>query len=133
FTLSTAATSNTLSVLLPPGFGGRALVSVQVDGAAAQPADFEVAGRTLARIGVEAGRHTLAARDSSAAAPPTVVLVAPPTAVPSAPTSQSADRAPPPPGAIDVSAILWATIAVVVVVLAVVVAVMAGRGRPRRR
>jgi hypothetical protein len=126
FTLSTAATSNTLSILLPPSFGGQPLESVQVDGAATQPTDFEVAGRKLALVAVKAGKHTFEVRYPGQQAAPTAA--APPAAPTSAPSSTSS----PAPSVAGVPAVFWA-IVVVVVVLVAVVAFVIGRGRSGRR
>ena len=135
FTLDTAATSNTLSILLPPSFGGQPLEAVRVDGAAAQPADFEVAGRRLALVAVKAGKHTFEVQfpgqpASPTPAPATATPEAPTTATPEAPTNAPTSTASPSLG--GVPAIFWAIVAVVVVLTAVV-AFVVGRGRSGRR
>jgi hypothetical protein len=146
FTLSTAATSNTLSVLLPPTFSRGSLEGVQVDGAPAQLTDFEVSGRKLALVAVKAGKHTYEVRYSGQQAAPTAAPTAPeiptvaseistvvptlpspdvPTSVPASGISPSLPQASVPP-------IFWA-IAAVVIVLVAVVAFLVGRGRSSRR
>jgi hypothetical protein len=127
FTLNTAATSNTLSILLPPSFGGQPLESVQVDGAAAKPTDFEVAGRKLALVDVKAGKHTFEVRYpgqqvATAPVPPTATAGAL-AATPSSTSSPSLGGVP---------AVFWAIVAVVLVLVAIV-AFVAGRGRSGRR
>jgi hypothetical protein len=144
FTLSTAATSNTLSVLLPPTFGGRPLAEVQVDGAAAQPIDFEVSGRKLALVDVKAGEHSFDVHYSgqqALTAVPTQPAPEAPTAVPTLPaptaatptaasTAPSGATAAPAQG--SVPPVFWA-IGVVTIVLVAVVSFIVGRGRSGRR
>jgi hypothetical protein len=147
--LNTAATSNTLSILLPPAFGGQAIESVQVDGAARQPIDFDVAGRTLALVDVDAGKHSFEVhylRQQATSPPaPTAVVTMPASAATGAPTAAAATAVPsaapsavptnvaqPAPATVGVSPILWAIVAVVVLLVAVV-AFLVGRGRSGRR
>jgi hypothetical protein len=143
FTLSTAATSNTLSILLPPAFGGQTLESVQVDGAAAQPLDFDVAGRKFALVGISAGKHAFEVRyPAQQAAPTPAPTAAPdgstaaPSAAPAVPTSTApsppASTAPPASALAGVPAVLWAAI-VVVILLVAVVSFLVARGRSGRR
>ncbi len=127
FTLDTAATSNTLSILLPPSFGGQPLEAVQVDGAAAQTADFEVAGRKLALVDVKAGKHTFEVRYPGQQVATAAVA---PTATPAALAGTPSNTASSSLG--GVPAIFWAIVAVVLVLVAIV-AFVAGRGRSGRR
>ena len=137
FTLSTAATSNTLSLLLPSTFDARTLEAAQVDGAAVQATDFVVAGRKLMLIGVKAGKHSFEVRYAAqqAALTPPGIAATPIPAEAAGPTGllsgATTGAAPPMPGSIDVSAVLWAII-VVVVLLATAVVLLLGRIRPHR-
>ena len=130
FTLSTTATSDMLSVLLPPTFAARKLESVQVDGAAAEPTDFAVAGRMLALISVKAGTHTFAARYSSPQATPAPAV----TVQPAAPTGVSAGAASAAPVTPAVPVVPPSMLAIsgAVRVVVAVVAFLVGRGRPGR-
>jgi hypothetical protein len=144
FTLSTAAISNTLSILLPPAFGGQPLESVQVDGVAAHPTDFEVAGHKLALVDVKAGEHMFEVRYPGQPAPTAVpATLAPelPTSAPTLPatdvsTSTPADLTPSGPSPTSqqggVPPIFWA-IGVVAIVLVAVAAFLVGRSRSGRR
>ena len=61
FNLTTAATGNTLSTILPLTYGGQTLQSVTVDGSPATFSTQTIKGTNVAFVGMAAGNHSVSA------------------------------------------------------------------------
>ncbi|MCL4295968.1 MAG: hypothetical protein KJ077_09585 [Anaerolineae bacterium] len=81
FTLNAANSGHTLSLLLPPAYGGRYFNSILVDGSPASYASFTVSGQEMIRVSVGAGNHSFnigygAQANTPTPTPPTPVATA---------------------------------------------------------